>query len=59
MRFENIAIIFSLIFIFMVACTSMKQINTADSCILFDSKKSWYKSTKKVMISGAHLLLFN
>ena len=31
----------------MVACTSMKQINTTDSCILFDSKKSWYKSTKK------------
>ena len=47
MRFENITIIFSLIFIFMVACTSMKQINTTNSCILFDSKKSWYKSTKK------------
>jgi len=47
MRFENIAIIFSLIFIFVVACTSMKQINTADSCVLFESKKSWYKSTKK------------
>ena len=47
MRFDNIAIVFSLIFIFMVACTSMKQINTADSCILFDIKKGWYKSTKK------------
>ena len=47
MRFENIAIIFSLLLIFMVACSSMKQIDTANSCILFDNKKSWYKSTKK------------
>ena len=47
MRFENIAIIFSLILIFTVACTSLKQIDTANSCILFDSKKGWYKSTKK------------
>ena len=46
MRFENIAIIFSLILIFTVSCTSLKQIDTANSCILFDSKKSWYKSTK-------------
>ena len=47
MRFENIAIIFSLILIFTVACTSLKQIDTTNSCILFDSKKGWYKSTKK------------
>ena len=47
MRFENIAIIFSLILIFTVSCTSLKQIDTANSCILFDSKKGWYKSTKK------------
>ena len=47
MRFENIAIIFSLILIFTVACTSLKQTYTANSCILFDSKKGWYKSTKK------------
>ena len=40
MRFENIAIIFSLILIFTVSCTYLKQIDTANSCILIDSKKA-------------------
>ena len=46
MRFENILIFFSLILIFIIACTSFDPINTADSCILFNEKKNWYKSTK-------------
>ena len=37
----------SIIFIFTIACTSNQQINTADSCIIFDKKKNWYKATKK------------
>jgi len=40
-------LIISIILIFVVACTSMKLTNTADSCILFDEKKNWYKATKK------------
>ena len=47
MRIENIFISISLIFIFAVACTSIDKINTADSCIIFEDKKSWYKFTKK------------
>ena len=47
MRLENIFISISLIFIFVVACTSIDQINTADSCIIFKEKKSWYKYTKR------------
>ena len=37
----------SILFIFVIACTSNQQINTADSCIIFDQKKNWYKATKK------------
>ena len=37
----------SILFIFVVACTSNQQINTADSCIIFEQKKNWYKATKK------------
>ena len=33
-------------FIFFVACTTNQQINTANSCIIFEQKKNWYKSTK-------------
>ena len=47
MRFENFFILISILFIFAIACTSVKNINTADSCILFEGKKNWYKSTKK------------
>ena len=47
MRLENILIIFSLMLIFTVACTSNNKINTADSCIIFKEKKNWYKSTKE------------
>ena len=46
-RFDNILILISLTFIFLVACSSITKINTADSCIIFDQKKSWYKATKK------------
>ena len=47
MRFENILILFSITFIFLYACTSTNNINTADSCIIFKEKRNWYKSTKK------------
>ena len=47
MRVDNILILLSLISIFVVACTSIQPKNTADSCILFEEKKNWYKSTKK------------
>ena len=47
MRLENILIIFSLMLIFTVACTSNNKINTTDSCIIFKEKKNWYKSTKE------------
>ena len=46
MNFENILKLACIIFIFFVACTTNKQINTANSCIIFEQKKNWYKSTK-------------
>lgn len=46
MRLEKILIVFCLLIIFTVACTSIDKINTADSCIIFEEKKNWYKSTK-------------
>ena len=47
MRIDNILILFSIIFLFVVACTSIEITDTADSCILFKQKKNWYKATKK------------
>ena len=47
MRIDNILILFSIIFMFVVACTSIEITDTADSCILFKQKKNWYKATKK------------
>ena len=47
MSFDNFLKFFCILFIFIIACTSNQQINTADSCIIFDQKKNWYKSTKK------------
>ena len=47
MRIDNIFIFLSIIFIFVVACTKIETIDTADSCILFKQKKNWYKATKK------------
>ena len=47
MRLENILIIFSLTLIFVVACSSSNNINSADSCIIFEDKRNWYKATKK------------
>jgi len=47
MKIENIYIIFSLIFIFFISCSPIKVTNTADSCIIFNEKKNWYKATKK------------
>lgn len=47
MRQDRILSLFSLIFIFIVACTNINPSNIADSCILFNDKKNWYKATKK------------
>ena len=47
MRIDNILIFFSIIFIFVVACTKLEIKDTANSCLLFKQKKNWYKSTKK------------
>ncbi len=46
MNYENILKLACIIFIFFVACTNNQQINTANSCIIFEQKKNWYKSTK-------------
>ena len=46
MNFENILKLACIIFIFFVACTTNQQINTVNSCIIFEQKKNWYKSTK-------------
>ena len=46
MNFENILKLSCIIFIFFVACTTNQQINTANSCIIFEQKKNWYKSAK-------------
>ena len=46
MHLEYLLITLSIILIFAVACTSMEVKNTANSCILFENKKNWYKATK-------------
>ena len=47
MSLDKFYISISLIFLFIVACSSIDPKNTADSCILFKEKKNWYKATKK------------
>jgi len=46
MKIDNFLFLASIIFIFAVSCSSIKNINTADSCIIFKEKHNWYKSTK-------------
>ena len=47
MKLDNFLKITCISIIFLYACTSNQLINTADSCIIFDQKKNWYKATKK------------
>ena len=47
MRLYNLFKIICISIIFLYACTSNQLTNTADSCIIFDQKKNWYKATKK------------
>ena len=47
MRLDNVLKIACISIIFLYACTSNQLTNTADSCIIFDEKKRWYKATKK------------
>ena len=46
MRLDSLLILFSLIFIFIVACTTIEPYMTKDSCIIFKENKNWYKATK-------------
>ena len=47
MKLDNVFILLSIISLYLVACSSMEPINTADSCIIFEENKRWYKATKK------------
>ena len=47
MKFDNFLKIICISTLFLYACTSNQLTNTADSCIIFDEKKKWYKATKK------------
>ena len=46
MSLDNFLKFICILFIFIVACTANQQINTADSCIIFEQKKNWYKAAK-------------
>jgi len=46
MKFDNFLKLLCIALLFLYACTSNQLTNTADSCIIFDEKKSWYKATK-------------
>ena len=47
MRLDTLLVIFSLLFLFIQACTTIEPYMSSDSCILFKEKKNWYKATKK------------
>ncbi len=47
MKFDNFLKITCISVLFLYACTSNQLINTADSCIIFEQKKNWYKATKQ------------
>ena len=44
MKFDNFLKLLCITLLFLYACTSNQLTNTADSCIIFDEKKSWYKA---------------
>ena len=47
MKLDNFLKITCISILFLYACTSNQLINTADSCIIFEQKKNWYKATKQ------------
>ena len=47
MKLDNFLKITCISILFLYACTSNQLINTADSCLIFDQKKNWYKATKQ------------
>jgi len=47
MPFDRVLTLLLLIFLYIVACSSIEPSYTADSCILFKEKKKWYQATKK------------
>ena len=46
-KIDTYLFIFWITIIFIYSCTNVKPESTADSCILFEEKKRWYKDTKK------------
>ena len=47
MRIDTFLFIFWIAIIFIISCTSIDNSMTANSCIIFEEKKYWYKDTKK------------
>ena len=47
MKLDNFLKLTCISVLFLYACTSNQLINTADSCIIFEQKKNWYKATKQ------------
>ena len=47
MKLDNFLKLICISILFLYACTSNQLINTADSCIIFEQKKNWYKATKQ------------
>ena len=47
MKLDNFLKLTCISILFLYACTSNQLINTADSCIIFEQKKNWYKATKQ------------
>ena len=52
MKFDIFLKLLCIALLFLYACTSNQLTNTADSCIIFDEKKSWYKATKNSYDNG-------
>ena len=47
MKLDNFLKLICISILFLYACTFNQLINTADSCIIFEQKKNWYKATKQ------------
>ena len=59
MRLDNVFICFSLLFIFMYACTSIEDINNDNSCLIFNEKKIGINQLRKVTKNGERQYPFN
>ena len=52
MKLDNLMIISSIIFLFIISCASVDYKNTDSSCILFKEKKIGTNQQRKVLING-------